>query len=153
MLLRIIGSACLILTLLCPAVFAAEEDAKATGPDGTTALHWAVRADDLQKVESLLRAGANANAVDRYGITPLNLAAVNGNAQPFSGGSHRHAGWRRPGQLRQAECDRQRTAPAPLEPPPRSKTHTPPLRRASVVTEMAQCRRRCRGRQLRPGAE
>jgi uncharacterized protein len=79
MLLRIIGSACLILTLLCPAVFAAEEDAKATGPDGTTALHWAVRADDLQKVESLLRAGANANAVDRYGITPLNLAAVNGN--------------------------------------------------------------------------
>lgn len=79
MLLRIIGSACLILTLLCAAVFAAEEDAKATGPDGTTALHWAVRADDLQKVESLLRAGANANAVDRYGITPLNLAAVNGN--------------------------------------------------------------------------
>ena len=76
---RLIGSACLILTLLCPAVFAAEEDAKATGPDGTTALHWAVRADDLQKVESLLRAGANANAVDRYGITPLNLAAINGN--------------------------------------------------------------------------
>jgi ankyrin len=79
MLVRLIGSTCLILMLLCPAVFAAEEDAKAVGPDGTTALHWAVRGDDLPKVESLLRAGANANAVDRYGITPLNLAAVNGN--------------------------------------------------------------------------
>lgn len=79
MLVRFIGSVCLILILLCPAVFATEEDAKATGPDGTTALHWAARSDDLQKVESLLRAGANANAVDRYGITPLNLAAINGN--------------------------------------------------------------------------
>jgi ankyrin len=80
MLARLIGSACVTLVLLCPAVFAAEEDAKATNPDGTTALHWAVRAGDSQKVESLLRAGANANAADRYGITPLNLAAVNGNA-------------------------------------------------------------------------
>jgi len=59
---------------------AKEEDAKAVGPDGTTPLHWAVRADDPQKVEALLKAGANAKAADRYGITPLNLAAINGNA-------------------------------------------------------------------------
>jgi ankyrin repeat protein len=50
------------------------------GVDDETALHQAVRADDIQKVESLLRAGTSAKAVDRYGITPLYLAAVNGNA-------------------------------------------------------------------------
>ena len=80
MLTRLIGSACLAMILLFTGALAAEEeDAKAVRPDGTTPLHWAVRADDLQKVESLLRAGANAKAADRYGITPLYLAAVNGN--------------------------------------------------------------------------
>ena len=39
--------------------------------DGTTALHWAVRADDLETVRLLLRAGADANAATREGITPL----------------------------------------------------------------------------------
>ena len=48
--------------------------------DGTTPLHWAVRADDLETVALLLEAGANANAANRYGVTPLSLAAVNGNA-------------------------------------------------------------------------
>jgi len=48
--------------------------------DGTTALHWAVRSNDVQKVRDLLRAGANANAANSYGMTPLILAATNGNA-------------------------------------------------------------------------
>jgi len=48
--------------------------------DGMTALHWAVRADDLDTVQMLLRAGANAGAANRYGVTPLSLAATNGNA-------------------------------------------------------------------------
>jgi len=48
--------------------------------DGTTALHWAVRADDLELVDRLLQAGADARAANRYGVTPLHLAAVNGNA-------------------------------------------------------------------------
>ena len=48
--------------------------------DGTTALHWAVRADDLDVVRLLLGAGANAKAANRYGVTPLSLAAENGNA-------------------------------------------------------------------------
>src|SRR5262245_46036286 len=79
---RLIGSAYLILVLLFTSGFAAErEDVNTVGPDGTTPLHWAVRADDLQKVENLIRAGAKVNAADRYGITPLNLASVNGNAQ------------------------------------------------------------------------
>ena len=47
-------------------------------PDGTTALHYAVRADDLDLVQALLRAGAT-NVANRYGTTPLELASVNGN--------------------------------------------------------------------------
>jgi ankyrin repeat protein len=46
--------------------------------DGTTALHWAVRADDGELVRVLLRAGANVRAANRYGVTPLQLAAING---------------------------------------------------------------------------
>jgi len=49
-------------------------------PDGTTALHWAVRLDDLETADLLIRAGANVKAATRYGVTPLSLACVNGNA-------------------------------------------------------------------------
>ena len=55
-------------------------DVNAMQPDGTTALHWAVRHDDLETAQLLLRAGAKANASSRYGVTPLYLAAMNGNA-------------------------------------------------------------------------
>jgi ankyrin repeat protein len=48
--------------------------------DGMTALHWAVRADDLETTQMLIRAGANVSAANRYGITPLSLASTNGNA-------------------------------------------------------------------------
>jgi ankyrin repeat protein len=48
--------------------------------DGMTALHWAVRGDDLDTVRLLIKAGANVSAANRYGITPLSLAATNGNA-------------------------------------------------------------------------
>ena len=47
--------------------------------DGTTALHWVVRADDVEMVRLLLGAGASPKAANRYGVTPLSLAAVNGN--------------------------------------------------------------------------
>ena len=43
-----------------------------------TALHWAVRANDLPTVQVLIRAGANVNAASRYGMTPLLFAAQNG---------------------------------------------------------------------------
>jgi len=49
-------------------------------PDGTTPLHWAADRDDLQKAESLVRAGADVKAANRYGVTPLSLACTNGNA-------------------------------------------------------------------------
>jgi ankyrin repeat protein len=51
-------------------------------PDGTTALHWAARHDDLPSAQSLLAAKANPNAQNRYGVTPLSLACTNGSA-PF----------------------------------------------------------------------
>src|SRR5271154_76029 len=55
-------------------------DSGAPDPDGTTALHWAVRHDDLKTAEALIKAGADVKAADRYGITPINLAATNGSA-------------------------------------------------------------------------
>lgn len=55
-------------------------DVNAREVDGTTALHWAVRSNDLETVQLLLRAGADATAANRYGVTPLTLAAVNGSA-------------------------------------------------------------------------
>ena len=48
--------------------------------DGTTALHWAVQADEIEMVRLLIGAGANVKAANRYGVAPLALAAVNGSA-------------------------------------------------------------------------
>jgi ankyrin repeat protein len=55
-------------------------DVNATRPDGTTALHWAVRADDGETADLLIRAGANVAAADRYGVQPLFLASLNASA-------------------------------------------------------------------------
>jgi ankyrin repeat protein len=52
----------------------------ADDPDGTTPLHWAVRANDIDAVQRLLHAGANPDAANRYGVTPLSLAAENASA-------------------------------------------------------------------------
>jgi uncharacterized protein len=49
--------------------------------DGTTALHWAVRGDDLELTDRMLRSGADVKAANRYGVTPLHLAAVSGSAK------------------------------------------------------------------------
>jgi uncharacterized protein len=49
-------------------------------PDGTSALHWAARQDDLETADLLLRAGASAKIANRYGVTALSLAATNANA-------------------------------------------------------------------------
>ena len=57
-----------------------QADVNAAEADGTTALHWAVHRDDLATVDLLLSAGANVEAANRYGVTPLHLAATNGNA-------------------------------------------------------------------------
>jgi ankyrin repeat protein len=57
-----------------------KSDVNATQVDGTTALHWAVRADDLETADLLIRAGANVSAANREGVVPMELAAVNGSA-------------------------------------------------------------------------
>src|SRR5215471_7294621 len=48
---------------------------KTTEADGTTPLHWAARAEDLETARLLVGAGADVNAANRYGVTPLSLAA------------------------------------------------------------------------------
>jgi uncharacterized protein len=56
------------------ALLAKRIDPNITEPDGTTALHWAVRYDETMLVERLIKAGANVNAANRYGVTPIALA-------------------------------------------------------------------------------
>lgn len=55
-------------------------DVNAARADGFTALHTAAQLDDIKRVEALLAAGANATATSRYNVSPLYLAALNGNA-------------------------------------------------------------------------
>jgi len=61
-------------------LLAQKVDVNAPGGDGTPALHWAVRADDLETAQRLLKAGADAKLANRYGLVPIGLAAANGNA-------------------------------------------------------------------------
>ena len=46
----------------------------------TPALHWATQHSDVEMVDLLLHARANVRALNRYGVSPLELAAINGNA-------------------------------------------------------------------------
>ena len=55
-------------------------DVNAAQADGMTALHWAVRQDDLDTAKLLIHAGANVQAATRLGITPLAIACSNANA-------------------------------------------------------------------------
>ena len=48
--------------------------------DGATALHWAAHWDDLDIADALIAAGADVNAANELGVTPLQLACVNGSA-------------------------------------------------------------------------
>ena len=49
--------------------------------DGTTPLHRAIYAGDVRQVRGLLQAGARPDAANRYGLTPLALAASAGSAE------------------------------------------------------------------------
>ncbi|HUA20534.1 MAG TPA: ankyrin repeat domain-containing protein [Bryobacteraceae bacterium] len=55
-------------------------DVNAPQADGTTALHWAARWNNPEMADLLIRAGANVKAQNRFGATPLLLAAMNGSA-------------------------------------------------------------------------
>jgi uncharacterized protein len=52
----------------------------AVEPDGSTALHEAVRRQNLEITDLLIAAGADVKVANRYNITPLSLACANGNA-------------------------------------------------------------------------
>ena len=62
------------------ALLTQKADVNQAQADGTTALHWAVRWDDVESADLLLRAGANVKAVNRFGLRPLALACTNGSA-------------------------------------------------------------------------
>jgi ankyrin repeat protein len=62
------------------AALARKADVNIAQVDGTTALHWAVERDDIELADVLIRAGARPGAVTREGVTPLQLAAINGSA-------------------------------------------------------------------------
>jgi ankyrin repeat protein len=55
-------------------------DVNAPQNDGTTALVWAARYDDLETADTLIRAGAKVSTANRDGATPLQLASINGSA-------------------------------------------------------------------------
>jgi ankyrin repeat protein len=55
-------------------------DVNAPQIDGTTALHWAVQADDPELVNLLIRNGAKVSIANIAGATPIQLAALNGSA-------------------------------------------------------------------------
>jgi uncharacterized protein len=55
-------------------------DVNAPQADGTTALMWSVRWDDLETTDLLLKAGANVNAANRNGVTAMYLATLNGSS-------------------------------------------------------------------------
>jgi ankyrin len=72
-----------LIALLCcglGGVHAQSIDANRKEPDGTTALMWAVRNDDLGAVRALLRGGAHVDDANVNGVTALQLACANGNA-------------------------------------------------------------------------
>jgi ankyrin repeat protein len=62
------------------ALIAEKVDVNAPGTDGSPALHWAVRVDDAAMAKLLLGAGAQPTLANRYGLTPMAIAAANGSA-------------------------------------------------------------------------
>jgi hypothetical protein len=73
------SGACPLIALGFAATLAAAAP-EPTSVDGTTPLHLAVRVNDLDQAKTLIHAGANVNAANRLGVTPLSLGAGNGNA-------------------------------------------------------------------------
>jgi ankyrin repeat protein len=72
-----VRGASLALILAVIATAAAHSQVNAPAKYGMTALHDAVQANDFDRAESLLAAGADPSLGNRYEITPLWLAATN----------------------------------------------------------------------------
>jgi ankyrin repeat protein len=63
------------------AMLAGRIDVNQAQPDGTTPLHWAVYRVDRELVDALLKKGARADVVNRYGASPLAEAVRVANAE------------------------------------------------------------------------
>ena len=63
---------------------ARKDEVNLRDPDGTSALMWVVRRDDLSGARALLRAGAEVDASNANGVTALHLACGNGNVEMIS---------------------------------------------------------------------
>ena len=59
-------------------------DVNAAEPDGSTALLWASYRNDIDSVDLLIRAGANLNAANDLGATPLWAASQTARRQSKS---------------------------------------------------------------------
>jgi ankyrin repeat protein len=61
-------------------LIAKKADVNVPQADGTTAMHWIARWDDLADADLLIRAGADVKVANREGATPMFLATQNGSA-------------------------------------------------------------------------
>ena len=61
-------------------LIAQKVDVNVPGNDGTPALHWVVRADDVELAQAILKAGADPKQPNRYGVSAMTLASANGSA-------------------------------------------------------------------------
>jgi ankyrin repeat protein len=74
-----IRHAALLLLLIATPSFAQQGERKTHTGDGSMPLHVAVGNEDLDAVNTLLRAGAPVSAANTLGVTPVYLAAESGN--------------------------------------------------------------------------
>ena len=120
------------------ALLAGGHDVDAPQADGATALAWAAHRDDAAMADLLLEAGADPNAANDLGVTPLMLAGENGSAPD---GRAAAAGGGRP------------------EPRPARRRHRPHdrlafgERRGGPAADRRGCRRRRRGRRGADGPD
>src|SRR5436190_4496787 len=56
-------------------------DVNVTADDGSTPLLWAAHWNDVDVATALVRAGADANAANQFGMTPLSRACTNASAE------------------------------------------------------------------------
>ena len=92
-------------------------DVNTSQSDGATALHWATHANELATARSaVIRAGANVNATNNYGVAPPSLARLNRSAamvaRLLTAGASAKTANTRTGQTALMQCARTGTADA-----------------------------------------
>ena len=78
---RKLAAAVMAAVVLLSTGVAAEADAPASRPDGSTPLQWAVFEGNIAEVRRLLAAGADPRAVNDYGVDSIQLAADESNTE------------------------------------------------------------------------